>query len=140
MKTLGLIFIGLASGIAIAGGVFAFIAAIGLVPRMAQRTRTEGYIRIYEDAILLGGLCGCIFMLVDIRLHIPLLFIGLYALLCGIFVGVLASALAEVLNVMPILMRRMRLRRGIIWFTVSFAIGKLVGALAYFVLDGFYRM
>ena len=62
------------------------------------------------------------------------------ALLCGIFVGVLAMALAEVLNVMPILMRRARLNKGITWFVVSFALGKLLGSLLYFLKDGFYQL
>lgn len=140
MREFGLIFIGLSGGIAVAAGTFAFIAAIGLVPRMAQRTRTKQYIRLYEDAILLGGLWGCILMFTKIQLHLPLLVIGLYAFLCGIFIGVLAIALAEVLNVMPILMRRMRLQKGITWFVVSFAVGKLIGSLLYFCLDGFYNL
>ena len=35
LKTIYLIFLGLASGCMVAAGTFAFIAAIGIVPRMA---------------------------------------------------------------------------------------------------------
>ena len=65
---------------------------------------------------------------------------GYHCIICGIFVGVLAMALAEVLNVMPILMRRARLNKGITWFVVSFALGKLLGSLLYFLKDGFYQL
>ena len=51
LKTIYLIFLGLASGCMVAAGTFAFIAAIGIVPRMAKRTETQRFIRIYEAAM-----------------------------------------------------------------------------------------
>ena len=64
--------------------------------------------------------------------------IGGYALCTGIFVGVLAMALTEVLNVLPILLRRTRLTKGLPWLILAFALGKVVGSLVYFLIDGFY--
>lgn len=58
LKTIYLIFLGLTSGCMVAAGTFAFIAAIGIVPRMAKRTETQRFIRVYEDAIVLGGIWG----------------------------------------------------------------------------------
>lgn len=138
MKDVVAILLGFGSGVVVAAGTFAFIAVIGIVPRMAQRTKTQQYIRCYEDAILLGGLFGTVVMYGDIQIQLPLFLVVLYGLCCGIFVGVLTVALAEVLNVMPILMRRAKLTKGITWFVVSFAFGKLLGALLYFLVDGFY--
>ena len=54
------------------------------------------------------------------------------------FVGVLAMALTEVLNVMPILMRRTRLTKGLHWIIPAFALGKVAGSLIYYLIDGFY--
>ena len=51
LKAIYLIFLGLASGCMVAAGTFAFIAAIGIVPRMAKRTETQRFIRIYEDNV-----------------------------------------------------------------------------------------
>lgn len=102
-----LVLAGFASGVVVAAGTFAFIAAIGIVPRMAQRTNTKQYIPFYEDTILLGGLFGCLVSCLDWKLGLQGIPALVHALLCGIFVGVLAMALAEVLNVMPILMRMM---------------------------------
>ena len=109
LKTIYLIFLGLTSGCMVAAGTFAFIAAIGIVPRMAKRTETQRFIRVYEDAIVLGGIWGTTAMFIRYRLPSVPLLPGCYALCTGIFVGVLAMALTEVLNVIPILLRRTRL-------------------------------
>ncbi|AMJ40665.1 stage V sporulation protein AB [Anaerotignum propionicum] len=133
-----LIILGFSSGVVVSAGVFAFIAAIGIIPRMAQRSITEKYIPLYEDIILLGGLFGTITMFIDFRLpSIPIL-VGGYALAIGIFIGVLAMALAEVLNVMPILLRRSRIAKGLPWMLLCFALGKMLGSILYFCVDGFY--
>lgn len=138
MKSLFLIFLGLASGCMVAAGTFAFIAAIGIVPRMAKRTQTQRFIRVYEDAIVLGGLWGTTAMFTEYQMPAVPLLVGVYGLCTGIFVGVLAMALTEVLNVIPILLRRTRLTKGLPWLILAFALGKVCGSLAYFLVDGFY--
>ena len=47
MKELFLVVFGAASGLLVSSGVFAFIAAIGIIPRMAWRTVTRQYVRFY---------------------------------------------------------------------------------------------
>lgn len=137
-RSIFLIFFGISSGVLVAAGTFAFIAAIGIVPRMAKRTQTQRHIRIYEDAITLGGVFGTTAMFMDYRFpDVPFL-VGAYALCTGIFVGVLAMALTEVLNVVPIMLRRARLTKGLQWLILAFALGKVFGSLAYFLIDGFY--
>ena len=54
LKQIILVIISFSSGVVIAGGVFAFIAMIGIVPRMAQKTNTEGHIVSYENSIIYG--------------------------------------------------------------------------------------
>ena len=49
MRKLFLVFFGVSSGLLVSAGVFAFIAAIGIVPRMAWRTKTNHFIRFYEE-------------------------------------------------------------------------------------------
>lgn len=138
MGAVFLIFLGLAAGGLVAAGTFAFIAAIGIVPRMAKRTGTQRFIRFYEDAIVLGGIWGTSAMFIDYRMPAEPLFLGVYGGCVGVFVGVLAMALTEVLNVIPILLRRTRLTKGLPWLILAFALGKICGSLAYFLIDGFY--
>ena len=140
MTYLFLIVFSVASGLMVSAGVFAFIAAIGIVPRMAWRTQTRHYVRWYEDVIILGGIFGTTTMFVDYRLPPSDFLLSIVALFNGLFVGVLAMALTEVLNVMPILMRRARLTKGLQWIILAFALGKIVGSLLYYLVDGFYVM
>lgn len=138
LKTLFLIFFGFSSGCMVAAGTFAFIAAIGIVPRMAKRTQTQRFIPLYEDAIVLGGVWGATAMFLHYHFPANPFLLGGYALCTGIFVGVLAMALTEVLNVLPILLRRSRLTKGLPWLILAFAFGKTVGSLLYFLVDRFY--
>ena len=48
------IIIGLAGGIAVAGGTFALITILGIIPRMAARLRLTEYIYQFETAIAIG--------------------------------------------------------------------------------------
>jgi stage V sporulation protein AB len=56
----------------------------------------------------------------------------LYGLLTGMYVGCLALSIAEIMDAIPIMARRVRLRRGIGIVIIHFALGKLVGSLLYY--------
>ncbi len=137
-KDLFLVFTGFSSGIAIAGGVFSFIAIIGIVPRMAHKTGTIDYIKIYEKAIITGGILGSVDLYYKFRL--PLGSFGAVAvgLAMGVFVGVLAMALAEVLNVIPVFMKRGKFTKCLSVFVAAMALGKLTGGLIYYTIPNFY--
>ena len=126
------ILIGFASGLVISGGVFAFIVIIGIVPRLAQKTRTGRYIYLYEDMISLGG----------IDVSIPISQVGniLSGFFYGIFVGTLAISIAEVLDVIPILCKRVQLTKKISYLMLMLALGKCAGALVYFFVPGFMQL
>lgn len=138
IKILLAIIIAFGSGIIISGAVFAFIAIIGVVPRLAQKTRTETKIKFYEEAIIFGGIFGTLTMLFNLHIPIGTFFATIYALCIGIFFGCLAVSLAEILNVIPILTRRGNIKKGLKYFITAIAIGKLVGALLYSIVPGFY--
>jgi len=132
-----LILIGFGSGLVISGAVFAFITAIGIVPRLAQKTQTQDHIKLYESAIVVGGIFGT--MAGIFNLYIPIgILVAVLGLSIGIFYGVLAMSLAEVLNVIPILTRRGHVQKGMFFFVLSIAFGKLMGALIYAFVPGFY--
>ena len=130
--------IGVGSGLVVSGAVFAFITIVGIVPRLAQKTRTERHVRVYETAIILGGIFGTLTGVVNFTLPIGSVPVVVLSLANGVFFGALAMSLAEVLNVIPILTRRGRLQQGMFYFVLAIALGKLVGALLYFLMSGFY--
>lgn len=120
--------VGLATGLSIAGGVFAFVVMIGIMPRLAGRTHTAWACWGYENAVIVGGFIGNLCSVFS--MSIPLGYIGgaIFGLFAGAFVGGLAMALAEVLNVMPIFSRRLHLRQGMAAIILSLAVGKAFGS------------
>jgi stage V sporulation protein AB len=143
MRHIFLAFLGLASGTVIAGAVFAFIAAIGVVTRMAQRSNTGEYIIVYEEAIIWGGIFGAVTMAFNVSFNISLpafpVFIAFLSLFIGIFFGVLAMCLAETLDVLPILGKRLSIQKGMQYLILAIALGKMSGSLLYFMVSGFYK-
>lgn len=147
-----LVFIGLASGAVISGGVFAFISMIGVIPRLMYRSGTASSSRLYENMVVLGGTVGNIVYLFADDMQKVFLRAGqvqvmesaggmfllgcllqiLYGIGAGIFVGSLAMALAEGLRVIPIMIGRVRLEAGLPYVLLSIALGKMAGALYYF--------
>ncbi len=142
LKSAVLIFISFSSGVVIASAVFAFIAMIGIVPSMAIKTNTTKYVILYEEMIIFGGLFGCFNTIVDYNLNLGQSIIGqviavIYFLGVGMYVGVLASSLAECLDVIPIFSKRANIKKGIFLILMSIAIGKFTGSMLYFLYNSF---
>ena len=55
MKNIGLAFIGVSSGFTVAAALFALIATIGVLSRLAQVTRSASRIRWYEVCFMAGS-------------------------------------------------------------------------------------
>ena len=127
-----LAFLGLAFGLAISAGLFAFLIGLGVVSDFADRTHTGKYVTLYEDFIVVGGILGNMFWVYQVdflRGSWPLLGFGL---LSGIFVGCWSMALADILNIFPIFIRRAKITTGLSWLVVGMALGKSLGSLLYF--------
>lgn len=120
------------SGVVISGAVFAFIAIIGVVPNIAHKTNTQKYIRLYEEVIIFAGIFATLTSFIDFYFPINSILIMFYGFSMGVFFGVLASSLAEVLDVIPVISRRFGINRGVYWFMFAIGIGKLMGSLIYF--------
>lgn len=126
--------IGLSSGMLVAGGLFSFIVSLGVVSDFADRTHTGHMVLLYEDAVALGGICGNLAYIYQLQLTQSAILLGTFGLFAGIFVGCWAMALAEVLNVFPIFIRRAKLIRAVPFIILGIAIGKGVGAFIYLIL------
>lgn len=129
IKWVVLAFIGLSCGFAVAGGVFAFITMLGIVPRMAARTHTGKHVICYERMIILGGTLGNIWLLFRIPVPGTPLLMALYGLGAGIYVGCLIMALAEMLRLLPILVNRIQIKEGFPLLVTALAAGKFLGVI-----------
>lgn len=128
-----LVIIGLSAGVTVAGGLFALIVELGVIADFADRTHTGDEILLYEDCTALGGIVGNFIYIFKIQIPFGQLLLPLFGILVGIFVGCWAMALAEILNVFPIFIRRIKIVRYISALVISMAVGRGLGALVYFI-------
>ena len=129
IKVLGVIFIGLAGGLAVGSGFVAFLTVLGIIPRLTQLSKTVKMIRYYEWAVVLGALSGVMATLRDPVLGISSLFLIPLGLTGGIFYGMFAGALTEVLNVFPVLAKRLGIDGKIIILIMAIVLGKIFGSI-----------
>ena len=95
-----LIFVGLSSGIIIAGGVVGLMIGLSIVPRYAGITHTADHMLLYEDMTFLGIVLGNLFCLFQSFPPVGTFFLILYGIFSGIFLGSWILALAEVADVL----------------------------------------
>lgn len=150
MKSLFLIILGTSYGLLAAAGVFTVLVAVGLVPRFAGKTHTAKKVILYEEMIIFGTVSGALvsifpeyaqfaaFWQQRLPQHMRLWNVlgtgaeAVFGLFSGMFIGCLALAIAEMLDSIPILSRRISFRHGMGLAILSMAAGKLCGSLLYF--------
>ena len=120
--------VGFAGGLAVAGGVFAFISMLKIIPRLADRLGQASRIYQVETMIALGGLAGTILTVFQVHVAIGWVGMVIFGLFAGVFVGCLAMSLAETLKVVPILFQRTSLKTGLPVVITALGLGKLVGS------------
>ena len=132
-KEVLLCFIGLSAGGIIAAGVFAFLAIIGVFPRLIGFTHTKKHIMLYETCVIIGGVLGNIGDIYEMPIGFGgNFFLCIFGLSVGIFVGCLVMSLAETLKALPVFSRRINLGVGLQYIILSIALGKLTGSLVFF--------
>ncbi|ABS23001.1 stage V sporulation protein AB [Bacillus cytotoxicus] len=127
------IMIGLAGGLAVGGGYVAFLAVLGVIPRLVQLTKSWKYIQVFEWAVIGGTLVGAWCSLRNITFQISQYWLIVLGIFCGTFIGMLAAALTEVLNVLPILAKRIRIDEKIVLLLIALVLGKVVGSLFHWI-------
>ncbi len=132
VKQILLAIVGLSGGVVVSAGLFALIVEIGVISDFADRTHTADHILLYEDCTALGGILGNLIFLFKWPIPFQTVALPLFGLLSGVFVGCWAMGLAEILNVFPIFIRRIKIVRYTTAFVISIAVGRGAGALLYF--------
>lgn len=150
LRKVFLIFLGSTYGFLSAAGVITVLLAIGLVPRFAGRTHTANKVYLYEEMVIWGTVMGCFVSVFEDRCALGAFlqtelpryaaawkilgsaFLIIAGLCCGMFIGCLSLAIAEMLDSIPIFTRRISFHVGLPAAIFSMALGKLTGALFYF--------
>jgi stage V sporulation protein AB len=133
IKAIAVIAIGFAGGLAVGTGFVAFLVVLGVIPRLTQLTKTMKWIHAYEWSAVCGAVAGGWMSLRFSSLDASKYWLIPIGLLDGIFIGMLAAALTEVLNVWPILAKRMRLAERVILLLMAIVLGKMFGSLFYWI-------
>lgn len=124
--------LGFSCGMAVAGGLFALLIALGLISRFAGKTHTAKYVFYYEDAAALGGILGNLMWIYRVPVPVGMVGVVFFGLFAGVYTGAWSMALTEIVDIVPIFSRRIRLKKGMPWIILSMAIGRTVGALIYY--------
>ena len=78
--------LGLLCGIGVAAGVFALVASLGMVPRMAGKTSVAAYVPALENALIAGGIFGCVLAVFpELPFPVGTWSLGVYGLASGVF-------------------------------------------------------
>ncbi|UJL44761.1 stage V sporulation protein AB [Virgibacillus sp. NKC19-16] len=123
------IIIGFAGGLAVGGGFVAFLTVLGIIPRLIQLTKTEKLLKVYAACVILGTLFGTYLSFTNLTWNQPIIVLMLWGIFQGIFNGMLAAALTEMLNVFPIISKRIGIEKYILWLLMAFVFGKIAGSL-----------
>lgn len=117
-------FAGVSAGAVIAAGLYAFLIVIGTVTRLVSRTETAKFIKLYEDIIIIGATCGNLIYVFEYSPPLNIIGLILFGGFSGVFVGCLASAIAETVETVPVFVKRIRLKVGMPYIVLSMALGK----------------
>lgn len=128
-ENVALAIIGLANGLIVGSGLVAFITVLDIVPRLHQIVRMSDRIAVSEYTITAGAVFWTCADFFDWHLAGPGVLQVVIGLFAGCFVGMLAAALTEVLNVLPILTKRLRLQEWLLYILMAMVLGKVLGSL-----------
>lgn len=125
---------GLAAGGIVASCVVAVFIMLGVIPRLAGLTKTAKYLMTYENFFIGGTIIGNLLSFYKVNIPIGTIGLILFGCFSGIYVGCMSVALAEVVKTVPIMSRRLNIRKGLPYFVIALALGKLIGTFVqYFI-------
>lgn len=123
------ILIGVASGIVIGSAFIALLTFLGIVPRLIQLSGSNHLVILYALPLIGGTLSGTYFTFSTTTYAFPNFISVLWGISQGIFIGMFAAALVEVLNVLPLLSRRIGLGNKVRILLMAVVFGKVFGSL-----------
>lgn len=121
--------IGFAGGIVIGTGFIAFIMVLGIIPRLVHISNTYHVLKVYSAIVIVSTQLGTYLTFGNVNIQLPSIFLSLWGILHGIFIGMIIAALTEVLNVFPILSKRIGMARYLLGLFTAIVLGKIFGSL-----------
>ncbi len=125
------IFVSFSTGVVISGAIYGFIVAIGIIPRIVYKTNTRNYLLYYETLIIFAAILSSFYTVYQFQIPVGKYGLAFIYFVIGIFIGSLAVCIAEVLAVIPIMVRRVKLFKHITTIMLAIALGKGMGGYIF---------
>lgn len=123
------IFIGFSSGVIIGGAFVALLTVLGVIARLIQLSKSWHLARLFTFALLFGTLFGTYLSFTFQTWNQSPILLVVWGMLQGIFNGMLAAALIEVLQVFPLLSKRIGMEKYMLGLLTALIFGKIFGSL-----------
>lgn len=123
------IIIGFSSGVVIGAGFLSIMIVLGVIPRLIRIAKAKSFVHVFGAATIAGILFGTYLSFTDWTWKTPIIGLIGIGLFQGIFNGMVAAALTEILNVFPLLSKRMGLKKHILPLLMAIVFGKVIGSL-----------
>lgn len=133
MKNILLMLIALAGGLTAGSAAAAFLALLEVIPRLIQISDTRNYIKLYQGVLTFGFVLFTLIYFTDFHLNLSKYVAIPSGFLYGMFIGIFSSALAEVLNVIPVLAKKLKIRDHLVYVIYTLMAGKVIGSIFYWI-------
>ena len=133
IKNILLMLIALSGGITAGSAAAAFLALLEVIPRLMQISDTRNYIKLYQGVLTFGFVLFTLIYFTEFHLNLSKYVAIPSGFLYGMFIGIFSSALAEVLNVIPVLAKKLKLRDHLVYVIYTLMAGKVIGSIFYWI-------
>ncbi len=121
-------------GGATAAGYVAFITLLGVFEKISEKFKSNKHGKQIEILIMIGVTLGNLIYIFQFQILSGVIPFIIFSFIGGIFTGCLAGALAETVDLFPILSRRLAIRDYLPYVLISASLGKAFGSIIQFFL------
>jgi len=118
-------------GVTVGTAAAAFFSVLQVIPRLVQVTQTRNSIVLYQYMIIISFILFTFVYFFDFNLNLSKYLAIPMGLIYGIIIGLISSALAEVLNVIPVLSKKLKIKDDLKYIIITLVVGKVAGSLYY---------
>lgn len=133
-------FLGLSGGLVTGFSFVSFLTVLDIFPRVLRLTETEDQVTLYETVVILGGTFFTMSFLLGWHFDLPKLFVPAVGIMIGTFLGMISASLTEILNVIPVVVRRMRIKEYVKAVLTCILLGKVMGSLLYWLFPSIWQV
>lgn len=143
IKAIITVLVSAAGGMAVGTSVSAFFTVLGVPVKIIHWSRKPQYMPLYHLCLVLGAVVACLVYFLDFNVTLlklpPMKILAVpVGMVIGIFLGMLAAALTETLDIISGAVTHLRIIKWIYLIVAVVILGKMAGSLLFFLIPGFF--